>query len=126
VILKPEILIVEDDPLVSGLLVATLDLFYDTIVCGTGQCALFVIENETADLILLDLRLNGSEFAGLDVLAMVKTRPRFRHIPIIIITGDTSEDSQSMARRIGAHAYITKPFNPIRLLDIIGEILGMK
>lgn len=122
--MKRCILVVEDDQYLAGLLQVTLELEYDVIICATGQAALFAIELTPPDLVILDLTLEGSEFSGLEVCAMIKTRPRFRHIPIIIISGDGSLDNQALARKMGAHAYLVKPFQPLRLLDILGEILG--
>ena len=73
----------------------------------SGEDALKLLEERTADVILLDILLPG--VSGLEVLKRAKQlRPGAR---IIMVTSVDQDDVRAQARRYGASAYITKPFD---------------
>lgn len=104
---KKTILIVEDT--VSNIDIALGILNeYDTIVATSGEEALAILEEESVDLILLDIVMPGID--GFEVCKRVKKNPALHRIPIVFITAKNDEDTIEEAFAIGGIDYVTKPF----------------
>lgn len=80
--------------------------------------------NCTVDLILLDIIM--PDIDGINSCRILKTIERLKDIPIIMVTGDTSEESLQQAFEAGATDYITKPLKKIELLARVGAALRLK
>ena len=107
---KPQVLIVEDEPDIAGLIKLTLDRAgSESTVVGTGDAALRAVADRFPDLIILDLNLPTID--GLEVCRIVRSRPNGVHVPIIILTARTSEDDCVRGLQEGADDYVTKPFS---------------
>jgi serine phosphatase RsbU (regulator of sigma subunit) len=89
-----------------------------------GARALALVEKEDVDLVLLDMMMPG--ISGYDVLALLKRNPRFREIPVIMISALSELDSVVRCIEAGADDYLTKPFNPILLRARVGASLEKK
>lgn len=112
------ILIVEDDQAIAALIAATLDLSqYGHQACYSGTDALFKIQTESFDLILLDVMLPGID--GFELLEKIKGR----EIPVIFLTARDKVDDRVRGLKMGAEDYITKPFEPMELLARIEVVL---
>lgn len=117
------ILVAEDDPdtriiLQQGLMRAG----FRVVIAEDGEQALEKFRESKPDLILLDIempRLNGWE-----VLERLKSGWRSRKIPVMMITGKTSDDDKIKGYELGVEYYVTKPFNIQRLLPIIRNLLS--
>ena len=80
-----------------------------------GEQALAVLESEPPDVMVLDLKMPGID--GIEVLRRVKdTRP---DIEVIILTGYGGIDSAVEATKLGAYAYLEKPYNFENLLEVL-------
>ncbi len=111
---KPKILIVDDEPFNVDYLEQELEEDeYDTISASDGQAALRKIEQDTPDLVLLDIMMPVMD--GFEVLSRLKNNPERRDIPVIVISA--SNDLKSMVRgiQLGAEDYLPKPFEPTLL-----------
>ena len=86
--------------------------------------ALAMIEKEVLDLVLLDLMMPG--ISGYDVLTLLKGDPRFREIPVIMISALTELDSIVRCIEAGADDYLAKPFDPVLLRARVGSSLEKK
>jgi CheY-like chemotaxis protein len=71
-------------------------------------------------MILLDLKMPGMD--GHEVLAMIKTDPHFRHIPVIILTSSRLEEDILRAYDIGANSYLPKPGDALGYSNIATEL----
>ncbi|MGB9642278.1 MAG: response regulator [Candidatus Ratteibacteria bacterium] len=117
------ILVAEDDPetrliLQQGLLRAG----YRVVIAEDGEQALERFREFRPDLVLLDIempRLNGWE-----VLERLKSGWRSRRVPVIMVTGKTSDDDKIRGYELGVDYYVTKPFNIQRLLPIIRNLVS--
>lgn len=108
--MKPAILVVDDDMAVCELLQDVLsEHVFSVLVCHNGQDALRQIQQEPAiALVLLDMML--PDINGLQVLLQLqKQRPA---LPVIMLTGLGSESDVVVGLEMGADDYIGKPFNP--------------
>lgn len=118
---KKTVLVVEDDEAVSSLLVALLeDRGYDAVPAFDGQTAIELARSIGPDLITLDLALPGTD--GHQVLANLKSNPRTRDIPIVVISAFTqilpAGDRKKLAYLLG------KPFDVTEVLDVIQATVG--
>ncbi len=86
---------------------------HEVITAAHGEEALRLIEEEPFDLILLDLLMPG--ITGYDVLGRLKSDPRHRDIPVIMISALDEIDSVARCIEAGAEDYMPKPFNPVLL-----------
>jgi signal transduction histidine kinase len=118
-----QVLIVEDEELLARAIAATLDLEgLHTIVAHDGEQALTFAQTLHPDLILLDVMLPGR--TGIEVCATLKTEPDTAPIPVILLTAKGEKEDRALGLAAGADAYVIKPFSPVKLIDLVKEILA--
>ncbi len=118
-IVRPHVLVVDDDPQIRQLLEEYLSGNELRVsVCANGQQMTGVLAEEVIDLIVLDLRL-----AGEDGMALAHSLRAQSDIPIIMLTGVQDEADRVMGLELGADDYLTKPFSPRELLARIRTVL---
>jgi CheY-like chemotaxis protein len=89
-----------------------------------GQEALDALERDPEiRLVLLDLMM--PYLSGLDVLARMRSDPRWREIPCVILTAAGQESQHERAMALGATEFMTKPFSPKRLMHRAAELTGV-
>lgn len=117
---KPKILIIEDEQKLSRVLQLELEYEnYETGVADNGKDALRLIEEESWDLVLLDIMIPG--LSGLEVLRRVR---RFdEETPIVLLTARDEIHDKVSGLDLGADDYITKPFQIEELLARIRVLL---
>jgi DNA-binding response OmpR family regulator len=94
---------------------------YQVAVAYDGEEALQKIRQEKPDLIILDLMLPKMD--GYMICSLFKRDKRFADVPIILFTARSQEEDIKLGEKVGADAYITKPYEPQILLDKIKELL---
>lgn len=103
-----KILIVEDEPKLAEVLTAYLDQSgYESYHLERGDLVSDYVQNNTVDLMLLDLMLPGAD--GLEVCKNVRS---FSNIPIIMLTAKVEEIDRLLGLEIGADDYVCKPYSP--------------
>ncbi len=113
-----KILIVEDEKPISDLIkMSLLGEGYQCTCVYDGQAAADIIENETFDLILLDIML--PKIDGYELLEYIK----LYRMPVIFITAKTEVNDKVKGLRAGAEDYISKPFEIIELLARVETVL---
>ena len=110
---KKTVLIVDDTETNIDILLEILDDKYDILVSLDGKGALEILQEESVDLILLDIMM--PEMDGYEVCKVLKSQEKTKDIPVIFITAKTDEDSIEKAYESGGMDYITKPFKPREL-----------
>ena len=106
------ILICDDDKdILSALDIYLTSEGYRTIKAENGLECLRLAEQESVDLILLDVMMPGLD----GIRTTAKLRERY-NVPIILLTAKSEDSDKVLGLNIGADDYITKPFNPIELL----------
>ncbi|HSL24365.1 MAG TPA: response regulator [Vicinamibacterales bacterium] len=118
---RPRILVVDDEASIRELLSKTLALAeYDVDVAPDGRAALERLRGTQYDLLITDLKM-----PGLDGLAVIREARRYRpDIPVIIITGYSTEASAIEAIDLGVSGYLTKPFRIPKVLATAAKALG--
>jgi DNA-binding response OmpR family regulator len=117
------ILAVDDSPTILEMIKAILVAGgYDVITAADGAEALEKARAEKPDLILLDVML--PKLDGYRVCRLLKFDQNYKHIPIIMLTAKTEEQSMATGLRTGADQYLTKPIEPEVLLSSVASELG--
>ena len=118
---RPRILVVDDEAAIRDLLSKTLALAeYDVDLAADGRTALERLRIIPYDLLITDLKM-----PGIDGLTVVREARRLKaDIPVIIITGFSTEASAIEAVNLGVSGYLTKPFRVPRVLAAAAKALG--
>jgi len=75
----------------------------------------------TPSLVLLDVML--PDMNGYEILPQLKAMSHLMDVPVIMLTGRTGSTDRVMGMRAGASEYLTKPFNPQKLVEILNKYL---
>ena len=118
---RPRILVVDDEENIRELLSKTLALAeYEVDVAPDGRTAVDRMRLIQYDLLITDLRM-----PGVDGLTVIREARRLKSdIPVIIVTGYSSEASAIEAINLGVQGYLTKPFRVPRVLAAAAKALG--
>ena len=118
---RPRVLVVDDEAAIRDLLSKTLALAeYDVDLAPDGRTALERLRIIPYDLLITDLKM-----PGIDGLAVIREARRLKaDIPVIIITGFSTEASAIEAVNLGVSGYLTKPFRVPRVLAAAAKALG--
>ena len=121
-----KILFVEDDAMnrrVVGDMLRVADL--DMAEAHDAEAGLAMIDANTYDLILMDLRMPGMD--GLTAIRRIRTRPDDKaHVPVIVVTADTALDLQEACVNAGADDLLLKPVAMDALFDAIAKVMMAK
>ena len=118
---RPRVLVVDDEAAIRDLLSKTLALAeYDVDMAPDGRTALERLRIIAYDLLITDLKM-----PGVDGLSVIREARRLKaDLPVIIITGFSSEASAIEAVNLGVSGYLTKPFRVPRVLAAAAKALG--
>jgi excisionase family DNA binding protein len=118
---RPRVLVVDDEASIRDLLAKTLALAeYDVDVAPDGRSALDRMRMYPYDLLIADLKM-----PGMDGLTVIREAKRYRtDLPVIIITGFSTESSAIEALNLGVAGYLTKPFRVPQVLAAAAKALG--
>ncbi|MDX1659925.1 MAG: response regulator [Nitriliruptorales bacterium] len=117
-----KILAVDDDPVIQRLLEVNLEMEgYDVELAGDGEEALRKAREGHPDVILLDVMMPKKD--GWTVCRELREDDGFRDVPIVFLSARAQDSDVERGTEIGADAYITKPFDPIDLLDLVSELI---
>ena len=114
------VLVVEDDPEINELVGAYVQIAgFDYVRALNGTQAVEKARQNHLSLIVLDIML--PDFDGFEVARRLKNEETTRSIPIVMLTALDREDYRQRGKSAGAVEYLTKPFDPERLLEVIKE-----
>src|SRR5712691_4430723 len=118
---RPRILVVDDEASIRDLLSKTLALAeYDVDTAPDGRSALERLRLYPYDLLIADLKM-----PGMDGLTLIRQAKRIKAaLPVIIITGFSTESSAIEAVNLGVAGYLTKPFRVPQVLAAASKALG--
>ncbi|RWR01166.1 transcriptional regulator [[Pantoea] beijingensis] len=116
---EPLILIVEDEPKLARLLIDYLQASnYRTHHISHGNDVIAYIQQNSPDLVLLDLMLPGT-----DGMTLCREIRRFSELPVIMVTAKTEEIDRLLGLELGADDYICKPFSPREVVARVKTVL---
>jgi CheY-like chemotaxis protein len=119
---QPTILIVENEVSNRILIERVLSTRgYRCISASNGQEALNILDREYVDLILTDLSMPVLD--GYRTTQLIRERPALANVPIVAVTAYALNDENEAAMQIGCNEYLTKPFKPRQLLEVVDRLL---
>src|SRR5580700_8073072 len=119
------ILVADDDDANRGLLFALLSGEGYHVVCAAdGQQALARVDGDSIDLALLDVVMPAP--TGFEICQAMKTNPETRLIPVILLTGLSSDSDRITGIMCGADDFLSKPVNKHELLARVHSLVRLK
>ena len=120
--MNPTIMVVEDEPAILELLRINLaDAGYDVHAASDAESAQRMLKESLPDLMLLDWMLPG--LSGLAFAKQLRSDPRTRELPVIMVTARTNEADKIAGLEAWVDDYVTKPFSPRELKARVKAVL---
>ncbi len=94
---------------------------YRCVSASNGREALNILDHEQVDLILTDLSMPVLD--GYRTTKLIRARPALANVPIVAVTAYALNDESEAAMHIGCTEYLTKPFKPRQLLEVVDRLL---
>lgn len=114
------ILVCEDNPITLKTIEFTLKKAgYEVLKAEDGEQGIGILEKQEVDLVITDINMPYTK--GLELVRYINTKLETK-IPTIIISGINLDETIDHARELGAEGYLTKPFDPKVLLDLIQSL----
>ena len=107
--------------------IATLDLALQTLpgivirAQTSAEAALAFLEHDTVSAVITDINL--PEMNGLELVARIRKDPRFRTLPILVVSADPDPSTPARALGLGANAYFAKPYSPSAMRKKLEELI---
>ena len=119
----PRILAVDDEPNIVRLIQVNLERQgYQVETANNGAQALEKIRASRPDLVVSDVMM--PEMDGFELLRSIRADARLADLPVIMLTAKAQDVDVMRGYSGGADMYLTKPFNPIELLNFVKRILA--
>ncbi len=124
-IARSKVLIADDNPQILELLEAYLEpLDVKVRLAADGEATLAAVEADEPDVVLLDIMM--PKRSGFEVCRILKDDPRYRDIPVIMVTALNETGDMERARECGADDFLSKPVNKIELLARVQNLLKLR
>lgn len=94
---------------------------YHVVEAVDGQDAYEKAQDQKFDLVLADQ--NMPRLDGLGLTRKLREHPNFKTTPILILTTESSSEMKQAGRSAGATGWLVKPFDPIRLIEVIQKVI---
>ena len=119
--MTPVILLVDDNDEILEFLADELKDQYTIVKATNGHEAVSILERETVHLVISDVMMPGMD--GFELCHLIKSSFDYTHIPVILLTAKNTLQSKIEGLKLGADAYIEKPFSPEHLQVQIANLL---
>jgi len=120
--MSKRVLIVDDSPTMRQMVSFTLrEANFDVLEAENGQDALKKVEGQKFDLILTDLNMPVMD--GITFIRNARGLATTKYTPILMLTTESQAEKKSEGKAAGATGWIVKPFDPPKLLAVIGKVL---
>lgn len=121
--MSKRILIADDEPSIVAALEYLLQQGgYEVLIARNGDEALDLLEQQTPDLVLLDVMMPRK--SGYEICSRIRDRPEWRHIKVIMLSAKGRDAEVNKGLAVGADLYVTKPFSTRELMAKIDGLLG--
>ncbi|MGH9066085.1 MAG: response regulator transcription factor [Acidimicrobiales bacterium] len=117
------VLVVDDDPVIQKLLQVNFEMEgYTVLIAGDGLSGLDQARRARPDVVVLDVMMPGMN--GLQVVAALKADPETAAMPVMLLSAKAQEPDRRAGTDSGADDYVTKPFDPLELLERVGGLVA--
>jgi len=118
------VMIVEDEPnIVESLSFVFSREGWQVAAALDGETAIERLLSEPPDVLVLDVML--PPLNGFEVLKRLRSEPSLKHLPVLVLTAKGQEKDRHTAMRLGADAFVTKPFSNRDIVQQVRELAGV-
>ncbi len=123
---KATVMMVDDEPTTIEVLQTFLETegYQRFITTSESIRAMDLVASENPDVLLLDLHM--PKVTGFDILTQLRRDPRYRHLPVIVLTSATDSETKLKALQLGASDFLAKPVDPSELALRLRNTLAAK
>ncbi|MDQ1685971.1 MAG: hypothetical protein QOC82_2708 [Frankiaceae bacterium] len=115
------VLVVDDDDVIRQLITVNLELEgFDVVTAFDGQDALDKVKAADVSVVTLDVMMPRVD--GWEAAARLRSDPDTAHIKVVLLSARAQEADLQRGEKIGVDAYLTKPFDPDELIDIVRRL----
>jgi DNA-binding response OmpR family regulator len=119
----PTVLVVEDDPVILRLLEVNFDLEgFTVLVANDGAEGVEVAKAKRPSIVISDIMM--PKMSGLELVQALRADPATAAIPIILLSAKAQTGDLKLGMDAGADDYVTKPFEPLELVDRVNALLS--
>lgn len=93
---------------------------YNVVQAVDGLHGLEILNEADPQVIITDI--NMPKLDGFGFIEGVRATERFRIIPILVLTTESDAEKRNRARRAGATGWVVKPFDPVKLIDVVRRV----
>jgi CheY-like chemotaxis protein len=116
-----KVLICDDDPVILRLLQVNLEIEgYDVVIAHHGEEAVTMALAEAPDLIVLDIMMPRMD--GYEACRQIRSHEETKEVPIVFLSARAQQSDIDKGRAYGVSDYLTKPFDPTDLLEVIERL----
>ena len=117
------LLVVDDDPVIVELLRINFEIEgFEVLSASDGEEGFQRARSERPDLVLSDIMMPRVD--GLQLLRRLRADPATARLPVMLLSAKAQHAEVEQGLAMGAADYITKPFDPLELLDRVHAVLG--
>ena len=117
------VLVIDDDPVILQLLQVNFELEgFNVIVASDGEEGLEMARRHHPDVVISDIMMPKVD--GLEVLSELKADAATEDLPVILLSAKAQRSEIQQGLDMGADDYITKPFDPLRLIERLNAVVG--
>ena len=118
---KPRALVVDDAPDVTEMLAMLLRYAgYEVVAVSSAPAAFDKAQSAQFDVVVSDIGMPGMN--GYELAEALRTLPDYHAVPLIAVTGFAMYDDRDRALESGFNAFLTKPINPLDLIELIKRL----
>jgi two-component system alkaline phosphatase synthesis response regulator PhoP len=119
-----KVVVIDDEPFILMMIEDKLkNARIEVVTLRTSVNAVEVIRKEKPGLVILDWMM--PEISGIEVCRSLKQDPETAGIPIFMLTAKGQDADEQLGLKSGVARYITKPFSPKALLEMVQEVIGV-
>ena len=116
-----KVLVVDDDEVIRQLIAVNLNLEgFEVVTATDGQDCLDRVLDVRPDVITLDVMMPHLD--GWTTAQRLRSDEATRHIKVVLITARAQDDDKLRGKGIGVDAYLTKPFDPAELIQVVRDL----
>ena len=117
------VLVIDDDPVILELLRVNFEIEgFDVITAADGAEGLERAQAQRPDVVISDIMMPRRD--GLQLLGDLKGDPQTEDLPVILLSAKAQKSEVQEGLDMGADDYITKPFDPIKLIDRLNAVVA--
>lgn len=114
-------LVVDDSAVIRELIAVNLQLEgFEVTMAGDGETALELARATLPDVITLDVMM--PRMSGFEAVERLRAEPETAGIPVVMVTGRAQAADLARGEELGADAYLTKPFEPAELIEVVTRL----